>query len=132
MKTRQKRKLKVKTKKLANSFKYAFQGLISSFKTERNMKIHILIMLLVIIAGIILKISTMDWIICAILFGIVISAELFNTAIETIVDMITPFRDPKAKLAKDISAGAVLVLAITSIIVGLIIFIPKIQNFITK
>lgn len=132
MKTRQKRKLKVKTKKLANSFKYAFQGLISSFKTERNMKIHILIMVLVIIAGIILKISAMDWIICTILFGIVISSELFNTAIETIVDMITPFRDPKAKLAKDISAGAVLVLAISSIIVGLIIFIPKIQNFINK
>lgn len=132
MKTRQKRKLKVKTKKLVNSFKYAFQGLISSFKTERNMKIHILIMLLVITSGVILKISAMDWIICVILFGIVISAELFNTAIETTVDMITPFRDPKAKLAKDISAGAVLVLAITSIIVGLIIFIPKIQNLITK
>lgn len=127
MKTRQKRKLKVKTKKLINSFKYAFEGLISSFKTERNMKIHILIMILTIIVGMALKISTLEWIICIMLFGIVISAELFNTAIETIVDMITPYRDPKAKLAKDISAGAVLVLAISSVIIGLIIFIPKIS-----
>lgn len=127
MKTRQKRKIKVKTKKLVNSFKYAFEGLKASFKTERNMKIHILIMILTIIAGFALKISTLEWIICITLFGIVISAELFNTAIETIVDMITPYREPKAKLAKDISAGAVLVLAISSIIIGLIIFIPKIS-----
>lgn len=126
MKTKQKRKIKVKTKKLINSFKYAFEGLISSFKTERNMKIHIFIMILTIITGFILKINITEWMICLILFGIVISAELFNTAIETIVDMITTLRDPKAKLAKDISAGAVLILAIIAMIIGLIIFVPKI------
>ncbi len=125
MKTKQKRKIKVKTKKLANSFKYAFQGLISSFKTERNMKLHILIMIITIIVGIVLKINTTEWITCIILFGLVISAELFNTVIETVVDMIVQYKDPKAKLAKDISAGAVLVLAISSAIIGLIIFIPK-------
>lgn len=119
-----------KTKKLINSFKYAIEGIISSFKTERNMKIHIFIMILVIIAGIILKISALDWIILVIMFALVISAELFNTTFETVVDMITKERNEKAKLAKDIAAGAVLVLAIGSIIVGLIIFIPKILNFI--
>ena len=119
-----------KTKKLINSFKYAIEGIISSFKTERNMKIHIFIMILVIIAGIILKISALDWIILVIMFAVVISAELFNTTFETVVDMITKERNEKAKLAKDIAAGAVLVLAIGSIIVGLIIFIPKILNFI--
>lgn len=119
-----------KTKKLINSFKYAIEGIVSSFKTERNMKIHIFIMILVIIAGIILKISALDWIILVIMFALVISAELFNTTFETVVDMITKERNEKAKLAKDIAAGAVLVLAIGSIIVGLIIFIPKILNFI--
>lgn len=126
MKTRQKRNMKVKTKKIANSFKYAFEGFISSLKTERNMKIHILITLLVIISGIIFKINITEWIICIILFGIVISAEMFNTAIETIVDMITNQKNNQAKLAKDISAGAVLIVSICSAIIGLIIFIPKI------
>lgn len=116
----------MKSKKIINSFKYAFQGIISSFKAERNMKIHILIMTLVIIAGYILKITKLDWMICIILFGIVIAAELFNTAIETIVDIIMPERNEKAKLAKDVSAGAVLVLAIASGIIGIMIFVPYI------
>ena len=119
-----------KTKKLINSFKYAFTGIITSFKTERNMKIHVFIMLLVIIVGIALKVSSLEWMILVILFALVISAELFNTAIETVVDMITKEKNEKAKIAKDVAAGAVLILAIGSIIVGLIIFIPKILEFI--
>lgn len=128
MKLKNKRKIKVKSKKIVNSFKYAIQGLLQSFKTERNMKIHVLIMILVIIAGFYLKINTYEWIICIILFGIVISGELFNTTIETVVDMIMPYKDEKAKIAKDVSAAAVLILAIASSIIGLIIFIPKIIN----
>ena len=119
-----------KTKKLINSFKYAISGIITSFKTERNMKIHILVMILVIIAGIVFKLSLLDWIILVIMFGLVISAELFNTAIETTIDMITKEKNEKAKIAKDVAAGAVLVLAVASVIVGLIIFIPKILSFI--
>lgn len=119
-----------KTKRLINSFKYAISGIITSFRTERNMKIHILVMILVIIAGIVFKLSLLDWIILVIMFGLVISAELFNTAIETTIDMITKEKNEKAKIAKDVAAGAVLVLAIASVIVGLIIFIPKILDFI--
>ncbi len=122
-----KKNIKVKTKKIVNSFKYAFNGLFTAFKTERNMKIHIIIMLLVIIMGILLKISLLEWIICIILFCIVIAGELFNTVIETVVDMITPYKNEKAKIAKDISASGVLVLAIGSAIIGLIIFVPKIN-----
>lgn len=118
----------MENKKFLNSFKYAFNGIIISFRTEKNMKIHILMMLLVVIAGIILKINVIEWIICIILFAIVISAELFNTAIETVVNMITMEKNEKAKIAKDVSAGAVLVTAIGSAIVGLIIFIPKVVN----
>ena len=118
----------MKNRKILKSFKYAFNGIITSFRTEKNMKIHILMMLLVAIAGIILKINVIEWIICIILFAIVISAELFNTAIETVVNMITMEKNEKAKIAKDVSAGAVLVTAIGSAIVGLIIFIPKVVN----
>ena len=122
--------MKTKTKKLINSFKYAIEGIISSFKTEQNMKIHIFIMILVIILGMVLKLSTLEWIILTIVVALVISAELFNTTIETVVDMITKEKNEKAKLAKDVAAGAVLVLAIGSVIIGLIIFIPKILEFI--
>ena len=67
-----------KMKKIRNSFKYAIEGIWTSFKTERNMKIHIFIMILVIIAGIILKINKSEWIICIILFAIVIGSEGFG------------------------------------------------------
>lgn len=120
------RKVVEKSKKLINSFKYAIQGILSSFKTERNMKIHIFIMILVIIAGFILKINKYEWIACIVCFAVVISGELFNTAIETVVDMVMPYKNDKAKIAKDIAAGAVLVLAIGAAIVGVIIFVPKI------
>ena len=129
MNLKQKRKLKVRTKKLSNSFKYAIQGFIQSFKAERNMKIHIFIMIFVILLGIFLKIDRFEWFICIILFGIVIAGELFNTAIETTVNIAMPYRDKKAKKAKDISASAVLVLALASAIVGGIIFIPKLISF---
>lgn len=120
------RKVVEKSKKLINSFKYAIQGILSSFKTERNMKIHIFIMILVIIAGFILKINKCEWIACILCFAIVISGELFNTAIETVVDMVMPYKNDKAKIAKDIAAGAVLTLAIGAAVIGVIIFVPKI------
>jgi len=130
MKQRSKRIVKVKTKKLVNSFKHAIEGFFTSFRTEQNMKIHIIIMLIVIIGGILLKISSLEWIICVCCFIIVISGELFNTAIETVVDIVMPYKNKKAKIAKDVSASAVLVLAIGSTIIGLIIFVPKVINLI--
>ena len=118
-------------KRLINSFKFAYEGIIVSLKTEQNLKIHILIMVLVMIFGIILKITKIEWIICIILFGFVISLELVNTAIENTVGLITMEKNSKAKIAKDVSAAAVLVAAVTSAIIGLIIFIPKLlTNFI--
>lgn len=122
--------MKKKNKKLINSFKCAIQGIIQAMKTERNVKIHITIMILVIISGIVFKIAKQEWITCIILFGLVISLELVNSAIETTVDIAMPEISEKAKNAKDIAAGAVLVSAISSAIIGLTIFIPKIIEFI--
>ncbi len=114
-----------KSKNVISSFKYAFQGMFSALKTERNLKIHVTIMMLVIIAGIVLKISKIEWIICIILFGLVIGGEMLNSAIETVVDIAMPDINPKAKFAKDAAAGAVLVFAIASAIIGFMIFGPK-------
>ena len=132
MKTRRKRMIKVKTKKIANSFKYAFEGMITSFRKERNMKIHFIIMLLVILFGFLLKISLIEWYLCIIWFAVVIGGELFNTAIETTVNIVMPFKNPKAKAAKDISAGGVLMLSLGAATTGLIIFVPKIIEYIRK
>ena len=117
-------------KKIINSFKYAIEGLVSSFKTERNMKIHIMAMIIVIALGIFMKLNKIEWCIITIAIVIVISAELFNTAIETVVDMVSPQKNPQAKLVKDIAAAAVLVLAIGAAVIGIIIFGPKIVTII--
>lgn len=119
-------------KKLINSFKYAIEGIISSFKTERNMKIHVLAMIVIIALGLFFKLNKVEWCFIIIAIASVISAELFNTAIETVVDMVSPERNPKAKLAKDIAAGAVLVVAIGAAIIGFIIFGPQIINVFSK
>lgn len=117
-------------KKLINSFKYAFEGLFVAIKRERNLKIHIFIMVIVILLGFLLKISEFEWILCIICFAMVIGGELFNTAIETAVDIAMPEKNKKAKVAKDVSASAVLIFAIGAAVIGIIIFIPKIINLI--
>lgn len=89
-------------------------------------------MLLVIVCGFTFKISTTEWLICILLFGFVITLELMNTAIETAIDICKPEINPKAKLAKDTAAGAVLVVAIVAVVVGIIIFGPKIINVICR
>ena len=119
---------KINKKKLKNSFKYAIEGIESAFKTEQNLKIHFIVMAIVIVLGILLKINYIEWAICFLLFGFVITAELLNTAIEVTVDLAMPQKNDKAKLAKDIAAGAVLVSSITAILVGIVIFLPKIIN----
>lgn len=117
----------MKKKKLINSFKYAFVGIFTALKKERNLKIHFSIMTLVIIFGFLLNIKRWEWFVCICLFGMVISAEMFNTAIEGIVDVIMPEKNDKAKFIKDVSAGAVLALAIAAFVIGILLFVPKIM-----
>ena len=122
----------MKNKKLINSFKYAFSGIATAFKSEKNMKIHFTMMMLVIIFVILLKISLNEWLVCIMLFCMVIGSEMINTAVENVVNLAMPTKNEVAKNAKDISAGAVLVFAIGSAIIGLIIFIPKIINILVN
>ncbi len=107
------------------SLGYAWSGIWACIKKERNMKIHLGMMIAVIICGLIFSLTYTEWIICILLFGIVMALELLNTAVEAVVDLVSPAYHPLAKLAKDTAAGAVLVAAIAAAIIGLIIFIPK-------
>ena len=109
---------------LYRSFGYAFQGIFTCVRKERNMKIHCVAAVLVVIAGVILKISAIEWCICMVLFGLVMALEHVNTAVEAVVDLVTEERKPLAKIAKDTAAGAVLFTAIMAVIIGCIIFIP--------
>lgn len=116
----------LKKESMFNSFYYAFSGIVLGFKQERNMQVHFFIMFFVIIFGFLLKISLTEWMICIILFGLVIALEYINTSIESAVDIATSKYHEKAKIAKDTAAAAVLIASLVSVIVGLIIFIPKI------
>ncbi len=111
-------------KRLKN-FKYAWNGIIKAIKSERNLQIHLAFVVAVVVCGLFFHISRAEWLACIICFGLVISAELFNTAIETIVNMVSPERQSMAGRAKDIAAGAVLAAAIFAAITGFIIFLPK-------
>lgn len=106
------------------SFKYAFEGIVTALKDEPNLKIHFLIAVVVILLGLILGIKREEWILIVFLIGLVISVELTNTAIEETVDSFISELHPAAKKAKDVAAGAVLVVSVTAVVIGLIIFMP--------
>ncbi|MDF1508317.1 diacylglycerol kinase family protein [Robertmurraya sp. DFI.2.37] len=114
-----------KAKGVRQSFSYAFEGIKHTIMTERNMRIHMWISILVIGTGFVLKITALEWLFVLIAVGGVISLELINTALERLVDLATGDYHPLAKQAKDVAAGAVMVYALLSIIIGLIIFLPK-------
>lgn len=110
------------------SFKFAFSGIWQAVKRERNLKIHLFTALLVILAGFYFQISKFEWLVIILIISAVLAAELFNAAIEEISDVV---RDENGlgyeatKFVRDVSAGAVLVLAIGAVILGLLIFLPK-------
>ncbi|VBB46829.1 Undecaprenol kinase [uncultured Paludibacter sp.] len=113
-------------KRLLLSFSYALKGIKQVIRSETNMKIHLSIAVLVIILGFIFHISTSEWLACIICIGLVFSAETMNTAIETLVDMVSPERKPAAGKIKDIAAGGVFLAALISVVVGMIVFFSKI------
>ena len=114
---------------LRKTFGYAFEGILTGIRKERNMRIHTAAMILVVFFGTVLGLSATEWYICLVLFGLVMALELVNTAVEAVVDLVTEERKPLAKIAKDTAAGAVLIAAIMAAVIGCIIFLPKILEF---
>ncbi len=109
---------------LAKSFRYAFSGLYHSLKYNQNLRIHFLIAILVVIASITFRVNALEMGILGIIILLVIASEMINTAIEEMVDLITNEHRQQAKIAKDVSAGMVLLTTVGSIIVGFLIFTP--------
>ncbi len=108
--------------KCTKSFGFAWKGIVFVVSRENNMLYHLIATVAVIIAGAFVKLSLTEWALIIICIGMVWMAEFFNTAIEKLVDLVSPQFNEKAGLVKDIASGAVLVTAITALIVGLIVF----------
>lgn len=115
--------------KQARSFRNAFRGIVVAIQQETHCKIHLLATIAVIVLGILLHIALNEWIVIFICISMVWCLELINTAIENIVDMVSPERQERARNIKDIAAGAVLFAAICSVIIACLIFIPKIISW---
>ena len=112
-------------KKRLQSFRFAIKGIKNLIINEHNARIHLTALLVVIGLGLFFKLELMEWVAITIVSGIVILTELINTAIENLADIVEPKWNEKIGKIKDYSAGAVLVAAIVSVIVGGVIFIPK-------
>ena len=112
-------------KRLIKSFGYAFNGIRRMIVQEQNAKIHLLAILIVAITGFYFHLSATEWMVIVVVSGGVLTAEAINTSIETLSNTISPTYNQKIKQVKDFAAGAVLVATLTSIIVGLIVFLPK-------
>ena len=117
-------------KRFIKSLSFPVEGIVSTFQSEPNFKIHTVAGLLVLLLGIVLPTSTLEWLLLILLIGLVLSAELINTAIEELADTITKKQNQSIKKTKDAMAGAVLVISIASACIGCIIFIPKILKLI--
>ena len=109
---------------LLYSFKYAFEGIWYVLRTQRNAKIHLGVTLAITLLGLFLQVNALRWAVLVVTIGLVFAAEMFNTVIEALVDLLSPNYHPLAKIAKDAAAGAVFILAIMAVIVGLLILGP--------
>ena len=110
------------------SFGFAFNGLKILIREEHNARIHLFAVVCVTIAGVFLKITVSEWIAVVFAFGFVIAMEIVNSAIEGISNFISPEKHEMIKKIKDLSAASVLIAAITALLIGLIIFVPKILD----
>ena len=118
-------------RRLVRSFSYALQGIVHTVKTQRNMQIHVAAATLVLAAAWWLQIPRSDVLLVFFSIGLVFSLELMNTAVEAVVDLASPEWHAKAKIAKDASAGAVLVAAILSVGIGIMVFGPPLLDKMT-
>ena len=128
-----KEKLRLQGKgKFKDSVKHAMDGIDYTMSHEKNFTIELVFAIMVCLASIYFKISTIEWAILLITIAIVLALEIMNTAIERCVDLVTKEYEELAKIAKDTSAGAVFVMSLFSVAIGICIFLPKIINLINK
>ena len=112
-----------------SSFKHALNGLLILLREEHNARIHLAVAMVVIAAGLYFHISGLEWIVVLLCVGLVFAMELVNSAIEALSDYVTTEKHELIKKAKDLAAGAVLIASIIALIVGMIVFVPKVFAF---
>lgn len=112
--------------KAFKSFRFAIEGIFSLFKNENNARIHLMVAIFVIAAGVFLSLKAVEWICITVVIGLVWAAEAFNTSIEKLADVVSPGYHAEIKLVKDLAAAGVLILTCAAVITGLIIFLPKV------
>lgn len=126
-----KNKRKWKNRDVISSLEFALTGIFTAFKEEKNMRSHVLSALAAIIAGLIFRISATEWLFLLLSIFLVIAFEIMNSAVENVVDLASDYHfSMRAKNAKDMAAGAVLVVSGFAVITGLIIFLPKLWDII--
>ncbi|MFY0652012.1 MAG: diacylglycerol kinase family protein [Cyclobacteriaceae bacterium] len=119
-------RLEISINKNIKSYSHALRGLSFVFRTENNIIYHSAAAIISVICGLLFQISNTEWIVILLACGLVFMAEIFNTAIEKLLDFISPQYHSQVGLIKDVSAAAVLIISIAALLVGTIIFIPKI------
>lgn len=112
-----------RSKNPVSSFRHAVEGVVHTFRTQRNMRFHFFTVALVLISGILYRLPATEMLVLLFTASLVLITEMFNTAVEAVVDMITPNYHPAAKFAKDIAAGAVLIAAVNAVVVGFVLFL---------
>lgn len=115
--------------KHAISFKVALEGISYALRTQPNFRVHTIASIFSVILGLLLNITQVEWVVLSLTIMMVFTAEMINTSIESMTDLITTEHRKSAKIAKDVAAGVVLTAAIGSVIVGALIFLPKIMVF---
>lgn len=118
--------------KFIASFGYAFRGLWHALRTQRNMRVHLALAILVTIAGILLRISAVEFAMLYVAIAGVFIAEMFNTVIEICVDLAQPAYHPLARIAKDVAAGAVLLSAMLAVVIGIFVLGPHLWQLIQR
>ena len=118
-------------RRLFKSFRYAINGLKEMLKTEQNARVHLVVTVCVLMAGGLFSISWLEWCIILICIALVWAAEAFNTAVEAITDHLIKERNENARIIKDVSAGAVFVCALVSAVCVIIIFLPRLLDWLS-
>ena len=121
-----------KTHSTFSSFSYAFSGIRLALKNEPNIRVHFVVAILVAVVAYFLKFTHVEWIVLAFTIAFVLILELINTTLEEIVDMVSPGTRPQARVAKDVSAAAVLISALLAVVIGAFLFLPKILPLLNK
>jgi diacylglycerol kinase (ATP) len=122
----------LKSRNLIESFNYAFEGIIHTLKTQRNMRLHFLAATVILLSSLVFKLSKLEILLLFLTIAFVIVAEMINTAVEVVVDLITKEHHPLAAIAKNVAAGAVLIAAVMAVVVGYLIFIPVLEPMLPR